>query len=217
MYTKRMSRISRLSQRSSIAMYFSNNDQQDGDAPPLPSLEDVWNNTYGLGTSSVSSSQQHLPTSSSQASNTSSVSSSPAIPSSSNSLYNHRNSSNPLVFNNLNPNSSASAAHMSNRDQSDNYTSTVSLEEKTLPPVPGQRSGSQQPSNINKRTSNMSIQSGISNRVSQPDFQNTLTTSNNTSTDLVGTSTPAPASNEIPDGEEEFMELFKREQSGPSR
>lgn len=215
MYTKRMSRMS---QRSSIAMYLSG-DHLDDDAPPIPSLEDVWNSTYGMGTmNSIRNSQQLFPTGPNQNSSSSSASSSPALPSSSNALYNHRNSSNLSASNGSN--APTLMPQLGNRDHSENYSSTVSLEEKMLPPVPGQRPGAQQSNTISRRASNMSIRSTASNHNGPSDFQNTFTAGNGTFSDAINdttASTTTPASNEIPDSEEEFMELFKREQSGPSR
>lgn len=223
MYTKRMSRMSRLSQRSSIAMYYPH-EFQDDDAPPLPSLEDVWNQTMGLGAYSTSRAAQPLPTGPGQG--PSSTSSSPSLGHpSSNVLYNHRNSSlsnasaSGASSNGPNTPTSATSSRLSTRSDRPNSSSSVaSYEEKTLPPVPGgghQQMPQSQPPSISRRASNMSIRSTMSNRVSQTDVQGTLTPSSGNNNNNLPDPPQNPA--DIPDDEEQFMELFKREQSGPSR
>lgn len=180
-YTKRMSRMSRISNRSSIAMFLHESDEDlslalGGSAspspPPVPALEDYYiSPVSGVGPGFV------LPTGSSNAQTQSRL---------------------------------ASSSSSSSRERPSSHASVVSLEEKTLPPVPSPITQAPPSHAVSRRASNMSLVSARSSTASgyasQSDLQNTLTPA-------VIASEPA----DIPESEEEFVELFQREQSGPSR
>lgn len=222
MYTKRMSRMSRISHRSSVAMYFSGNEQQDDDAPPLPSLEDIWKNTFGSELLGPARNSQRFPTGLGQppaTSSTASVSSSPALPQSANKMQHISHDSPSASLSGLAanlPNTPTSNAYIPSREYPTNYPSTTPLEEKMLPPVPGQRSSTQQPSPrppISRHASNMSVHSNMSSHASQNDTQNP----NNYNSNTLDNAINAGNKSEQSDNEDEFMELIQLEETGPSR
>lgn len=200
---KRMSRMSRLSQRSSIASGWGIPDSE-ADAPPIPSLDEIWDEAQG-DKPTLSLKPSGLPTSSSSSLATGSTSSLPSSPinmtpslpnpSTRNKkpLYLQQNSS----FGSISNNKSGSAG--SKGSESASTSNLPSFDEKTLPPVPQQFSS-------DRRSSSFST----------PHTDNTDNNNNN------GTLTPkqlqdGSQSNTGDNIEEEYMELLQQEQSGPSK
>lgn len=172
---KRMSRMSRVSQRSSIASAWGYQEDPEN-VPPLPSVDDF----IPPGALPAITSTARL----------------------SNASYASYNS-----YNNIPEHSPPNSSRMTSRDSPTLRPTYSNTSEKSiLPPTPQSApvpplqstQSTNYPASINKRSSSLSL---LSHKLSEAD---------DPATDTI----QAPAQNDL---EEEFMDAFNRERSGPSR